>query len=119
MLVAIETMKIIVLLLATCLSLAASTPEPAPEVCCQELRSGDSEPVGNLGGRRLLQLVNASLVDQNGLLQFKRSVADPNGTLSSWDTTLNGNHCAWIGVTCSNTTIRRVVYLTLIGNRTI
>jgi hypothetical protein len=66
-------------------------------------------------GRRLLQALNATTSDQNALLQFKRELSDPNNTIRDWNPALNANLCNWTGVTCSNATVRRVVYLNLTG----
>ncbi|XP_059640604.1 LRR receptor-like serine/threonine-protein kinase RPK2 [Cornus florida] len=35
------------------------------------------------------------------LLQFKSSVSDPSGVLTSWNST-NSDHCSWFGVTCDS-----------------
>ena len=74
----------------------------------------EDDEVRERSGRRLLA-VGTSASDQNALLQFKQSVSDPNRTLQNWNITLNANYCNWTGVTCSNATIRRVVYLNLTG----
>ncbi|MBA0727661.1 hypothetical protein Golax_000630 [Gossypium laxum] len=36
------------------------------------------------------------------LLEFKTSVFDPSGILSSWDLSKNPNHCSWHGVSCNS-----------------
>lgn len=39
--------------------------------------------------------------DKSVLLQFKDSVSDPSGLLSSWKSS-NSDHCSWLGVTCDS-----------------
>ncbi|XVE91621.1 hypothetical protein REPUB_Repub01dG0026000 [Reevesia pubescens] len=36
------------------------------------------------------------------LLEFKTSVFDPSGILSSWNSSNNPNHCSWFGVSCNS-----------------
>ncbi|TYH91097.1 hypothetical protein ES332_A13G094600v1 [Gossypium tomentosum] len=36
------------------------------------------------------------------LLEFKTSVYDPSGILSSWDLSKNPKHCSWHGVSCNS-----------------
>ncbi|KAL6958724.1 hypothetical protein U1Q18_043879, partial [Sarracenia purpurea var. burkii] len=40
--------------------------------------------------------------DTEALLSFKLTISDPKSVLSSWNTT--HSHCAWLGVSCSNST---------------
>ncbi|KAL5582157.1 hypothetical protein UlMin_014599 [Ulmus minor] len=51
--------------------------------------------------------------DQSLLLQFKNSVSDPSGLLSSWNGTAS-DHCSWFGVSCNSNS--RVVSLNISGN---
>ncbi|WRX16299.1 Protein kinase domain - like 10 [Theobroma cacao] len=47
-------------------------------------------------------LVSGKLVSEKRiLLEFKSSVFDPSGILSSWNSTKNPNHCSWFGVSCN------------------
>ncbi|KAJ9147524.1 hypothetical protein P3X46_029676 [Hevea brasiliensis] len=52
--------------------------------------------------------------DESALLEFKNSVSDPSGLLSSWNL-INTNHCFWPGVSCDNDS--RVVSLNITGHR--
>ncbi|XVF03187.1 hypothetical protein REPUB_Repub04eG0239700 [Reevesia pubescens] len=36
------------------------------------------------------------------LVEFKSSVFDPSGVLSSWNFSKNPNHCSWFGVSCNS-----------------
>lgn len=50
------------------------------------------------------------------LLEFKNSVSDPSGILSSWSSTDNNNnpdHCSWFGVSCDSNS--RVFSLNITG----
>ncbi|XP_021299694.1 LRR receptor-like serine/threonine-protein kinase RPK2 [Herrania umbratica] len=48
-------------------------------------------------------LVSGKLVSEKRiLLEFKSSVFDPSGILSSWNSTKNPNHCSWFGVACNS-----------------
>ncbi|KAJ4707298.1 receptor-like protein kinase 2 [Melia azedarach] len=49
--------------------------------------------------------------DKSVLIQFKRSVSDPSGLLSSWNLDDNSNHCSWYGVFCDSNS--RVVSLNI------
>ncbi|GMJ09572.1 TOADSTOOL 2, clv3 peptide insensitive 1, receptor-like protein kinase 2 [Hibiscus trionum] len=40
--------------------------------------------------------------EKSVLLEFKSSVSDPSGVLSSWDSSDNPNHCSWFGVSCNS-----------------
>ncbi|XP_062151041.1 LRR receptor-like serine/threonine-protein kinase RPK2 [Alnus glutinosa] len=51
--------------------------------------------------------------DKSVLLQWKTSVSDPSGLLSSWDSGSSG-HCSWFGVSCDSNS--RVVSLNVTGN---
>ncbi|KAJ7974308.1 LRR receptor-like kinase family protein [Quillaja saponaria] len=51
--------------------------------------------------------------DKSVLLQFKNSVSDPSGLLSSWDS-VDSNHCHWFGVSCDSNS--RVFSLNITGN---
>lgn len=50
--------------------------------------------------------------DKSVLLQFKKSVSDPSGLLSSWSLS-NPNHCSWVGVSCDSNS--RVLSLNVSG----
>ncbi|XWS69626.1 hypothetical protein CRYUN_Cryun04dG0194800 [Craigia yunnanensis] len=48
-------------------------------------------------------LVSGKLVSEKRiLLEFKNSVFDPSGILSSWNSSKNPNHCSWFGVSCNS-----------------
>ncbi|XVF85807.1 hypothetical protein PTKIN_Ptkin17bG0147400 [Pterospermum kingtungense] len=48
-------------------------------------------------------LVSGNLVaERRVLLEFKSSVFDPSGVLSSWNLSENPNHCSWFGVSCNS-----------------
>ncbi|MBA0563346.1 hypothetical protein Golob_008328 [Gossypium lobatum] len=47
------------------------------------------------------------------LLEFKRSVIDPSGVLSSWNSSNNPNHCSWFGVSCNSRS--QVISITIPG----
>lgn len=47
------------------------------------------------------------------LLEFKNSVSDPSGILSSWNSTNNPDHCSWFGVSCDSNS--RVFSLNITG----
>ncbi|KAG7986498.1 hypothetical protein I3843_03G084300 [Carya illinoinensis] len=51
--------------------------------------------------------------DKSVLLQFKNSVSDPSGLLSSWHAD-SSEHCSWFGVSCDSNS--RVVSLNISGN---
>ncbi|PON73622.1 Leucine rich receptor kinase [Trema orientale] len=53
--------------------------------------------------------------DKSVLLQFKNSVSDTAGLLSSWNAT-GSDHCAWFGVLCDSNS--RVVALNITGTGT-
>ncbi|KAG8366958.1 hypothetical protein BUALT_Bualt16G0022400 [Buddleja alternifolia] len=50
--------------------------------------------------------------DKSALLEFKSSLSDPHGALSSWDLK-NPDHCSWVGVSCDLGS--RVVALNVTG----
>ncbi|KAI3784908.1 hypothetical protein L1987_44016 [Smallanthus sonchifolius] len=50
--------------------------------------------------------------DKSSLLEFKASVSDPAGVLTSWNLS-SSDHCSWIGVTCGSNS--RVVALNITG----
>ncbi|KAK1432919.1 hypothetical protein QVD17_09822 [Tagetes erecta] len=50
--------------------------------------------------------------DKSWLLEFKASVSDPAGVLSSWKLS-SSDHCSWIGVTCGSNS--RVLALNITG----
>uniref|UniRef100_A0A5B7ABT6 non-specific serine/threonine protein kinase n=1 Tax=Davidia involucrata TaxID=16924 RepID=A0A5B7ABT6_DAVIN len=50
--------------------------------------------------------------DKSALLQFKSSVSDPSGLLTSWNSS-NSDHCSWFGVTCDSN--YRVLALNITG----
>ncbi|GLT75538.1 hypothetical protein SLA2020_472550 [Shorea laevis] len=52
--------------------------------------------------------------DKSVLLQFKNSVSDPLGLLSSWSDSYSSNHCTWYGVLCDSSS--RVVSLNITGS---
>ncbi|KAG8384611.1 hypothetical protein BUALT_Bualt04G0135900 [Buddleja alternifolia] len=56
--------------------------------------------------------VSASDSDKSALLEFKASLSDPYGVLSSWNST-GPNHCSWVGVSCDSGS--RVVALNITG----
>ncbi|MBA0689188.1 hypothetical protein Goari_006925, partial [Gossypium aridum] len=47
------------------------------------------------------------------LLEFKSSVFDPSGVLSSWNSSNNPNHCSWFGVSCNSRS--EVISITIPG----
>ncbi|MBA0718185.1 hypothetical protein Golax_005945 [Gossypium laxum] len=47
------------------------------------------------------------------LLEFKSSVFDPSGVLSSWNSSNNPNHCSWFGVSCNSRS--QVISITIPG----
>ena len=47
------------------------------------------------------------------LLEFKSSVLDPSGILSSWNNSNNPDHCSWFGVSCDSNS--RVSSLNITG----
>ncbi|KAK8567356.1 hypothetical protein V6N12_005951 [Hibiscus sabdariffa] len=47
------------------------------------------------------------------LLEFKSSVFDPSGILSSWDFSKNPNHCSWFGISCNSRS--RVISIDISG----
>ncbi|XP_027077950.1 LRR receptor-like serine/threonine-protein kinase RPK2 [Coffea arabica] len=51
--------------------------------------------------------------DASALLEFKASVMDPSGLLSSWDSSKASDHCSWFGVACDSAS--RVVALNISG----
>lgn len=51
--------------------------------------------------------------DESALLEFKASVVDPSGLLSSWDSSKASDHCSWFGVACDSAS--RVVALNISG----
>ena len=59
-----------------------------------------------------LKAVLSDSSDKAVLLQFKDSVSDPSGLLSSWKSS-NSNHCSWLGVTCDSSS--RVLSLNVSG----
>ncbi|CAN1314129.1 LRR receptor-like serine/threonine-protein kinase RPK2 [Linum perenne] len=54
---------------------------------------------------------SSSSPENSALLDFKSSLSDPRGVLSTWNSTLH--HCLWAGVTCNSR--QRVVSLQLSG----
>ncbi|XP_022725249.1 LRR receptor-like serine/threonine-protein kinase RPK2 [Durio zibethinus] len=51
----------------------------------------------------VFSLVSGKLVPEKRiLLEFKSSVFDPSGILSSWNSSKNPNHCSWFGVSCNS-----------------
>ncbi|KAL4318458.1 hypothetical protein GQ457_18G024530 [Hibiscus cannabinus] len=59
-------------------------------------------------------LVSGKLVPEGRiLLEFKSSVFDPSGILSSWDFSKNPNHCSWFGVSCNSRS--RVISIDISG----
>ncbi|KAF7803085.1 LRR receptor-like serine/threonine-protein kinase RPK2 [Senna tora] len=52
--------------------------------------------------------------DKSVLLQFKNSVSDPSGLLSTWNSATDSKHCSWLGVSCDSSS--RVVSLNITGN---
>ncbi|KAI3777006.1 hypothetical protein L1987_46799 [Smallanthus sonchifolius] len=50
--------------------------------------------------------------DKSALLEFKTSVPDPAGVLTSWNSS-SSDHCLWIGVTCASNS--RVVAVNITG----
>ncbi|KAJ8774911.1 hypothetical protein K2173_019915 [Erythroxylum novogranatense] len=59
-----------------------------------------------------LHAVGSGNSDKSVLLEFKKSVSDRSGMLSSWSL-VNSDHCSWTGVTCG--TNSRVVALNITG----
>ncbi|XP_044505028.1 LRR receptor-like serine/threonine-protein kinase RPK2 [Mangifera indica] len=63
-------------------------------------------------------VVLAGSDDESVLIQFKNSLNDPSGLLSSWNGNLNkdnhSNHCSWFGVFCDSNF--RVVSLNISGD---
>ncbi|XP_071701647.1 LRR receptor-like serine/threonine-protein kinase RPK2 [Rutidosis leptorrhynchoides] len=57
-------------------------------------------------------VVSGNDSDKSALLEFKRSVSDPNGVLGSWSES-NSDPCSWVGVTCGSN--NRVVALNITG----
>ncbi|TYJ05596.1 hypothetical protein E1A91_A12G174100v1 [Gossypium mustelinum] len=51
--------------------------------------------------------------DKRILLEFKSSVFDPSGVLSSWNSSNNPNHCSWFGVSCNSRS--QVISITIPG----
>lgn len=51
--------------------------------------------------------------DESALLQFKRSVSDAGGVLSSWDSSTVNQYCSWQGIACDSSS--RVVALNISG----
>ncbi|KAH7532729.1 hypothetical protein FEM48_Zijuj04G0053200 [Ziziphus jujuba var. spinosa] len=51
--------------------------------------------------------------DKSVLLEFKKSVSDPSGLLSSWNS-IGSGYCSWFGVSCDSNL--RVVSLNITGN---
>ncbi|KAL2240344.1 LRR receptor-like serine/threonine-protein kinase RPK2 [Sesamum indicum] len=56
--------------------------------------------------------VRASDSDKSALLEFKASLSDPYGVLSSWNSN-SPDHCSWAGVSCDSDS--RVVALSIAG----
>ncbi|XWS34195.1 hypothetical protein CRYUN_Cryun21dG0019700 [Craigia yunnanensis] len=51
----------------------------------------------------VFSLVSGKLVPEKRiLLEFKSSVVDTSGILSSWNSSKNPNHCSWFGVSCNS-----------------
>ncbi|KAL5741401.1 hypothetical protein ACOSP7_028133 [Xanthoceras sorbifolium] len=59
-------------------------------------------------------VVLAGSDDKSVLIQFKDSVSDPSGLLSTWNRKGNFNHCSWSGVLCDSNS--RVVSLNVSGS---
>ncbi|GAB2279915.1 hypothetical protein Dimus_014550 [Dionaea muscipula] len=53
----------------------------------------------------------ASVSDKSALIEFRNSVSDPFGVLSSWN---SSDHCSWIGVSCGSDS--RVVSISIAGS---
>ncbi|KAL6983333.1 hypothetical protein U1Q18_016722 [Sarracenia purpurea var. burkii] len=51
--------------------------------------------------------------DRLALLEFKNSISDPFGLLSSWELD-SFNHCSWLGVSCSSDS--RVLSIEIVGD---
>ncbi|XP_073055020.1 LRR receptor-like serine/threonine-protein kinase RPK2 [Primulina eburnea] len=60
-----------------------------------------------------LSVYGQILDDKMALLEFKKSISDPNGILASWNDD-SPNHCSWFGVSCDSNF--RVTGLSLGGN---
>ncbi|KAJ0042656.1 hypothetical protein Pint_19048 [Pistacia integerrima] len=58
-------------------------------------------------------VVLAASDDKSVLIQFKNSLSDPSGLLSTWNLSNNSNHCSWSGVLCDSNS--RVVTLNISG----
>ncbi|KAJ0099209.1 hypothetical protein Patl1_21746 [Pistacia atlantica] len=58
-------------------------------------------------------VVLAASDDKSALIQFKNSLSDPSGLLSTWNLSNNSNHCSWSGVLCDSNS--RVVTLNISG----
>ncbi|XP_039023711.1 LRR receptor-like serine/threonine-protein kinase RPK2 isoform X2 [Hibiscus syriacus] len=59
-------------------------------------------------------LVSGKMVPEKRiLLEFKTSVFDPSGILSSWNFSKNPNHCSWFGVSCNSRS--RVISIDISG----
>ncbi|CAI9758696.1 unnamed protein product [Fraxinus pennsylvanica] len=56
--------------------------------------------------------VRGSDTDKSALLEFKGSISEPSGVLSSWDSK-SRDHCSWVGVSCDSGS--RVVALNITG----
>ncbi|KAL4384516.1 hypothetical protein GQ457_15G004610 [Hibiscus cannabinus] len=54
-----------------------------------------------------------SVSEETILLEFKSSVLDPSGVLSSWNSSENPNHCTWFGVSCNSRS--RVISISIPG----
>lgn len=59
-------------------------------------------------------IVYAGSDDKSMLIQFKNSVSDPSGLLSSWNLKDSSDHCTWPGVSCDSNS--RVVSLNISGS---
>ncbi|KAL9427214.1 hypothetical protein AB3S75_029413 [Citrus x aurantiifolia] len=59
-------------------------------------------------------IVYAGSDDKFVLIQFKNSVSDPSGLLSSWNLKDSSDHCTWPGVSCDSNS--RVVSLNISGS---
>ena len=61
------------------------------------------------------KLVQNNPSDQSVLVSFKQAITqDPNGTLQSWNASVNVDYCLWRGVVCDNRT-KRVIAINITG----
>ncbi|XP_039069290.1 LRR receptor-like serine/threonine-protein kinase RPK2 [Hibiscus syriacus] len=76
------------------------------------IRNGTHNRPGLPWSRRVS--MNGTLASEKTiLLEFRNSVFDPSGVLSSWKSSENPNHCTWFGVSCNSRS--RVIFIDISG----